>query len=432
MPRSFVPSAIPRGALTPPTPAPAKDAVEAPPAGSEHVRSALGDFLAKRKLAAKLPALLSWLNPVRLRANAETCTYKTPRWADDNTTPPQLRAHWRAQVCEAVKCKESELPEPLTNALRTFLWPGALDTTRGEHLAWLVKGSGFVTKAWRATAAALERADELFGDEDDEHELHTTRADGKETVETTEKNDKELLGHMRIAVDPFAPPEKRQRHFLTLAAARAAEHGIPARYDMQTTSEDRPMHVFSAVRENTAAAAAAAAARDRAARAAGFESAAAAAAVLPPDDFVLEGVVSEKFDVRPASLTDAAYRQVSLRRMEEATKKTRVVGDVKGVQRVVPLPTARNVVKRLDGTTEGAKKPRAERLEKDALENALMGLFERRNLWTFKQLVEETKQPAVWLKEVLSELAVLNRRGPNTGMWTLKDMYKRRGAADAK
>ena len=127
------PSAIPRGALTPPTPAPAKDAVEAPPAGSEHVRSALGDFLAKRKLAAKLPALLSWLNPVRLRANAETCTYKTPRWADDNTTPPQLRAHWRAQVCEAVKCKESELPEPLTNALRTFLWPGALDTTRGEH-----------------------------------------------------------------------------------------------------------------------------------------------------------------------------------------------------------------------------------------------------------------------------------------------------------
>ena len=237
---------------------------------------------------------------------------------------------------------------------------------------------------------------------------------------------------MRIAVDPFAPPEKRQRHFLTLAAARAAEHGIPARYDMQTTSEDRPMHVFSAVRENTAAAAAAAAARDAAARAAGFESAAAAAAVLPPDDFVLEGVVSEKFDVRPASLADAAYRQVSLRRMEEATKKTRVVGDVKGVQRVVPLPTARNVVKRLDGTEEGAKKPRAERLAKDALENKLMGLFERRNLWTFKQLVEETKQPAVWLKEVVSELAVLNRRGPNTGMWTLKDMYKRKGAADTK
>ena len=431
MPRSLVPSATRSHAraLTPPSSVPAKDAVEAPPAGSEHVRGALSDFLAQRKLAAKLPALLSWLNPVRLRANAATCKYKTPRWADDNTTPPQLRAHWRAQVCEAVKCKESDLPEPLTNALRTYLWPGALDTTRGEHLAWLVKVPGFVTKAWRATAAALERADELFGDDDDDGDA--MQSDEKSHADK-DKNDNELLGHMRIAVDPFAPPEKRQKHFLTLTATRAAERGIPARYDMQTTSEDRPMHVFSAVRENTAAAAAAAAARDAAARAAGFESAAAAAAVLPPDDFVLEGVVSEKFDVRPASLADAAYRQVSMRRMEEATKKTRVVGDVKGVQRVVPLPTARNVVKRLDGTEEGAKKPRAERLEKDALENKLMGLFERRNLWTFKQLVEETKQPAVWLKEVVSELAVLNRRGPNTGMWTLKDMYKRKGAADAE
>ena len=98
VPRSFVPSAIPRGALTPPTPAPAKDAVEAPPAGSEHVRSALGDFLAKRKLAAKLPALLSWLNPVRLRANAETCTYKTPRWADDNR-PLRSSARTGARRC---------------------------------------------------------------------------------------------------------------------------------------------------------------------------------------------------------------------------------------------------------------------------------------------------------------------------------------------
>ena len=248
---------------------------------------------------------------------------------------------------------KSELPEPLTNALRTFLWPGALDTTRGEHLAWLVKVPGFVTKAWRATAAALERADELFGDEDDEHELHTTRADGKETVETTEKNDKELLGHMRIAVDPFAPPEKRQRHFLTLAAARAAEHGIPARYDMQTTSEDRPMHVFSAVRENTAAAAAAAA-RDRAARG-GFESAAAAAAVLPV--FVLEGV-SERSRRRPASLTDAAYRQVSLR-MEEATKRRAWSGTSRVCSAWCPCPR-RGTCEAPGRHDGGARKPRAD------------------------------------------------------------------------
>ena len=57
-----------------------------------------------------------------------------------------------------------------------------------------------------------------------------------------------------------------------------------------------------------------------------------------------------------------------------------------------------------------------------------MGLFERQSLWSFKQLVAETRQPAVWLKEVLTELAVLNRRGPNTGMYALKEEYRRRGA----
>lgn len=166
------------------------------------------------------------------------------------------------------------------------------------------------------------------------------------------------------------------------------------------------------------------AARAAAAAAAGAD---AAAAELPSDDFVLEGRVSEKFDVRPASLTDEAYRQVSLRRMEEATRKTRVMQDAKGPQRVVPLPKARNLVARLDGK-DPAEKVRHERMEKAPLEDKLMGLFERRNLWSFKQLVEETRQPAVWLKEVLSELAVLNRRGPNTGQWTLKDMYKKKGA----
>jgi len=410
-----------------------EDAVEAPPAGSEQLRSALSDFLVKRKApGGKLNALLSLLNPINLRAGAlaKTTKYKTPRWADDAVTPPQLRAHWRMQVCESLSCKETELPETVTASLKTFLWPGALDTTRGEHLAWLVKVPGFVTKAWRATAEALEKADELFVGEDDDAD-GGDGGDEDTKKHTSDENDKELLGYMRIAVDPFAPPEKRQKHFLTLTTAQADEFAIPNKYDMQTTSEDRPIHVFSDVRENTAAAAAAAAGRERAARAAGFASAKDATHVLPADDFILEGRVSEKFDVRPASVTDEAYRQVSLRRMEEATKKTRVVGDVKGPQRVVPLPTNRNVVKRLDGKEE-VKKTKHERMEKAGLENKLMGLFERRNLWTFKQLVEETKQPAVWLKEVVTELAVLNRRGPNTGMWTLKDMYKRKGAGDAK
>jgi transcription initiation factor TFIIF subunit beta len=407
--------------------------VEAPPPGSEQLRSALHDFLHPRKLTSKLPSLLALLNPITLRRGALRGRYEVPRWSDDpnGTTPPSLRAHWRAQACVLLNIKEKEMPESVTTALKTFLWPGALDTTRGEHLAWLVKVPGFVAKAWTATAEASARADDLYDGEDDAEGVEAKRTEFESNVNADISEDKEVLGRMRVAVDPFrADPAKRRKHFLTLTESLASAHQIPSSYDMQATSEDRPMCVFSDVRENTAAAAAAAAARERQARAAGFEDAAACAALVPADAFVLEGKVSEKFDVRPASATDEKYRQVSLRRMEEATKKTRVMGDVKGVQRVVPLPTARNVVKRLDGAEEdSSKKSRRERLEKSVLENALMGLFERRGSWTFKQLVEETRQPAVWLKEVVADLAVLNRRGPNTGMWTLKDMYKRKGGA---
>ena len=387
----------------------------APPPGSEHLAQALDDFLRSRKAPNSrriLNRLLGILHPNNLRAGSQEGKYKSPQWSDDNTVPAQYRAHWRVQAAKICGCKEDAFPEPVINALRGFLWPGCLDTQRGEHLAWLVKVPAFVTRAWRAASDALDEMTEL-----------DTGMGGGGGVEIDggKVDDKELLGKMRMTVDPFAPPEKRQRHFLTLESSVTNAHRIPKEYDMVMTPDDQPIHVFSDVRENTAAAAARNAARAATEKAAGQQ---AGAPALPRDEFVLEGAVSEKFDVRPASVTDEAYRATHLRRIEEATKKTRVMGDVKGPQRTVPLPKARNIVQRLDGRED--TKEKAERMEKPMLEDRLMGLFERQSLWSFKQLVAETRQPAVWLKECLGELAVLNRRGPNTGQYALKEEYRKR------
>lgn len=38
------------------------------------------------------------------------------------------------------------------------------------------------------------------------------------------------------------------------------------------------------------------------------------------------------------------------------------------------------------------------RMERDALENMLFGLFERQPAWPFMQLEKETNQPVPWLK----------------------------------
>ena len=40
------------------------------------------------------------------------------------------------------------------------------------------------------------------------------------------------------------------------------------------------------------------------------------------------------------------------------------------------------------------------------------------------QLVKSTSQPVNWLKEVLEEIALKNKRGPNKDLWELKKEYK--------
>ncbi len=90
------------------------------------------------------------------------------------------------------------------------------------------------------------------------------------------------------------------------------------------------------------------------------------------------------------------------------------------------------------------------RLERSDLERILFSLFEKQGLWNLYQLQRQTEQPAAWLKvrafdaccsskkqpfsraccsetalldalqEVLSDIAVQNKRGPNKDLWEIK------------
>lgn len=63
-------------------------------------------------------------------------------------------------------------------------------------------------------------------------------------------------------------------------------------------------------------------------------------------------------------------------------------------------------------------------MEKSDLENLLFRLFERQPSWSFNRLQSETNQPTAFLKEVLNEIALLNRKGPNQYLWELKPDYR--------
>jgi transcription initiation factor TFIIF subunit beta len=54
----------------------------------------------------------------------------------------------------------------------------------------------------------------------------------------------------------------------------------------------------------------------------------------------------------------------------------------------------------------------------------LFAIFEEKPNWSFKELRARTEQPAEYLKEVLSLIAVLHRSGELNGQYTLLENYR--------
>ncbi|PWN45313.1 hypothetical protein IE81DRAFT_320501 [Ceraceosorus guamensis] len=63
------------------------------------------------------------------------------------------------------------------------------------------------------------------------------------------------------------------------------------------------------------------------------------------------------------------------------------------------------------------------RLPRNELLDMLMQAFEKYKYWSTKGLREHTKQPEIYLKEVLSTVADFHKRGPYAKNWSLKPEY---------
>lgn len=63
-------------------------------------------------------------------------------------------------------------------------------------------------------------------------------------------------------------------------------------------------------------------------------------------------------------------------------------------------------------------------MPRNELLDLLFQRFEASQYWTIKALKEHVLQPEVYLKEVLGSIAQLIKRGPYTGMWSLRDEFK--------
>ncbi|KAJ3261404.1 hypothetical protein HK103_006012 [Boothiomyces macroporosus] len=64
-----------------------------------------------------------------------------------------------------------------------------------------------------------------------------------------------------------------------------------------------------------------------------------------------------------------------------------------------------------------------ERMEKDALLDIVFKMYEEKQYYSFKQLADRTNQPHQYLKEILAEVCVLNKKGEHAGYYELNPDY---------
>ncbi|CAH2036783.1 unnamed protein product [Thlaspi arvense] len=134
-------------------------------------------------------------------------------------------------------------------------------------------------------------------------------------------------------------------------------------------------------------------------------------------EVAVEGTVTHKFDLRPYCGNEEhgkLYR--------ERNKKQTKVFDYCRREHLMPTPAM--VPKKLKRCV---KRTRGDRSKVEA---KMFELYERQPKWTLKQLVLETNQPELFLKEILRELCVYNAGGGDQRTYQLKPEYKIIGKED--
>ncbi|KAL3701931.1 hypothetical protein R1sor_019953 [Riccia sorocarpa] len=212
-----------------------------------------------------------------------------------------------------------------------------------------------------------------------------------------------VLGKLILSVDPMGDPDDPNTTQFLMDVAGKDPDGPSKSYDLNFTKDVVPMHIFSET---------------------------------PQGKIAVEGKVEHKFDMKPSSIGDEEYRKLCRERLNKSLVKTRTLqrleNDRGSYMRPMPMATFPLPTKDKKKPIAPPKQPEGKRIrrERNELEDIVFKLFERQSNWSLKQLVHETDQPVAFLKEVLNDLCIYNKRGANQGTYELKPEYKRTGTDD--
>jgi len=138
------------------------------------------------------------------------------------------------------------------------------------------------------------------------------------------------------------------------------------------------------------------------------------------DKIYMEGRIVQKLETRP--LADSAYMKMKIERIKRTSEPLKKVKSIdRPVQSFKPVSDHKhNIDYRLKKKAEGKKA----RDDKDIVLNMLFNAFEKHQYYNIKDLVQITRQPIGYLKEILKEVCDYNMKNPHKNMWELKKEYR--------
>ncbi|XP_004555653.1 general transcription factor IIF subunit 2 [Maylandia zebra] len=139
------------------------------------------------------------------------------------------------------------------------------------------------------------------------------------------------------------------------------------------------------------------------------------------DEISLEGMVVHRAECRPV-VTDS-YMKLKKLQIKESIKPQRLSQQLERAVTTIFKPVANH-----DFNMEYEKKKKTEgkmvRAERQLVLDMLFSAFEKHQYYNIKALVDITKQPVTYLKEIMREIGTYNSKGVHKSTWELKPEYR--------
>ncbi|XP_061548115.1 general transcription factor IIF subunit 2-like isoform X1 [Phycodurus eques] len=139
------------------------------------------------------------------------------------------------------------------------------------------------------------------------------------------------------------------------------------------------------------------------------------------EEICLEGMVVHRAECRPV-VTDN-YMKLKKVQMKESLKPHRLSQQLERAITTVFKPVANH-----NFNMEYEKKKKSEgkmvRAERQVVLDMLFAAFEKHQYYNIKDLVDITKQPVTYLKEIMREIGTYNSKGVHKSTWELKAEYR--------